>query len=345
VRIYRREGSKIWWAQWRNRRQSLGTTDREAAELAFRQLQRRSSDPTYRAPDPAATLTRELDAFIARQKERGRSPDTIEMYELHARTLTSVLGGSTPIAEIDAAAIERYVSTRTRAGASKSYRWKELCTLRGCLKRSRRNGTYPWALDQVMPDDLQPEYVPLTRHLMLADVAALLAELPLRRRAVVAFIVATGSDLGSVWRATATDFQPHAIRVRGTKNAKRDRIVPILALMKALAEEARQGVPFEPWASMRRDLARACGRAGTAVVTARDLRRSTGRILRAAGVQPSLIGPILGHAAGSRVTAQTYAQIEPAELGAQIDRVTSQSVTPGDVTAGGARKRGRGRAA
>ena len=328
MRLYRRYEGGFWYVQARNKRTCLYVTDRKAAELAVRELDRRHADPTYRPPDPSATLKAELAGFIQRQREKGRAPGTIAMYELHARSLAAELGAETPIAQVDAAAIERFVSARTKAGASKSYRWKELCTLRGALKRARRHGRYPFGLDQVMPDDAQPVYVPLTRHLLLPDVRKLLAELDPERRAVVAFIVATAADLGSVWRAEREDFQRGFIRVRGSKTVNRHRVVPILEPFAALARMAQEGFPFAPWGNVRRDLARACKRAGVAVVTARDLRRSHGRILRAAGVVPSLIGPMLGHAPGSPVTALAYAQLDPAELGALIEGQLAQHVTP-----------------
>lgn len=343
MRIYRRKGSKIWYVQWRNRRTSLGTTDETAAQLKFRDLQRRDADPTYRVADPDATLGRELTEFIDRQRERGRAPDTIRMYELHQRSLCAVLGEHTPIAQVDAEAVERYVSVRTAAKASKSYRWKEICTLRGALKRARKQGRYPWALDQVMPDDLQPAYKPGTRHLLLPDLVLLMAELKPKRRAVVAFVVATGADKASIWRAKPGDFEATSIRVHGSKTSARARVVPRLAVFAALAEEAEAGAPYEPWASARRDLARACKRAGVDRVTLRDLRRSTGRILRAAGVDPSLIGPMLGHAPGSRVTAQTYAQIQPAELGALIDGAVRRNVDTSKKVKAKRNKRSRGR--
>lgn len=327
MRIYRRKPSKVWWVQWKGQRTSLGTTDETAAQLKFRELQRRDADPTYREADPSATLRAEIDGFIARQREKGRAPGTITMYELHRDLICEALGDFTPIADVDAAAVDRYISIQTQAGDSKSYRWKQLCTLRGTLKRARKLGRYPFALDQVMPDDAQPEYEPLTRHLLLPDVRRLLKALPSRRRAAVAFIVCTGADLGCLERAEAGDVAGGFARVRGSKTKHRDRTVPLLPLFGEIVRLVKP--PFERWPNMRRDLARACKKAKVDVVTARDLRRSHGRILRAAGVEPSLIGPMLGHAPGSPVTAKSYAQVTPAELGrlvgGQIKRARKKS--------------------
>lgn len=316
--IYPRGKRRTLWAQWRGQRWSLQTTDRKIAESRLREHQRRTLDPSYRPTDPTATLANEIAGFIRRQAERGRAPGTLAMYELHGRSLCAVLGADTPIESVDAAAIDRYVSVRTNEGASKSYRWKELCTLRGALKRARKLGRYSRALDVVMPDDIQPDYTPLTRHLLLPDMRRLLRELDSERQRAVAFIVCTGADLGCLERAEAGDVAGGFARVRGSKTRARDRTVPLLPLFGALTALCRP--PFRSWRNCRRDLIRACKRAKVASVTARDLRRSHGRILRTAGVEPSLIGPMLGHAPGSPVTALTYAQISPAELGAQITR-------------------------
>lgn len=320
--IYPRGKRRTLWAQWRGQRWSLQTTDRKIAESRLREFQRRTLDPSYRPTDPSATLANEIAGFIQRQAERGRAPGTLAMYELHGRSLCTVIGGDTPIEQVDAAAIDRYVSVRTNDGASKSYRWKELCTLRGVLKRARKLGRYSRALDVVMPDDIQPDYTPLTRHLLLPDVRRLLKELDSERQRAVAFIVCTGADLGCLVRAEAGDVAGGFARVRGSKTRLRDRVVPLLLLFGSLT--ALCAPPFRSWPNARRDLIRAAKRAGVAEVTARDLRRSHGRILRTAGVEPSLIAPMLGHAPGSPVTALTYAQISPGELGRLITRGTKK---------------------
>lgn len=343
MRIYRRSGSKVWWYYWRGERASTGFTDQRAAEAWFREFQRSKADPGYRPPDPSANLANELDAYITYKRDHAkkkRAPGTIRMYETHAAHLIKVLGAETPLAAIDLAAVERYIARRTADRADESTRWKEFCTLRGALKRAKRLGRFPRAIEEITPDDMQPKYVPLTRHLLLPDVARLMAELPAKRRAVVAFLVAFGADLGCVERCQPGDIDTRAgvARIRGSKTTHRDRVVPVLPVFKALAKEAAAGVPFAPWPSIRRDLIRAATRADVGPwwakwhppwkprrhITARDLRRSHGRILRAAGVEPHLIAPMLGHAPGSPVTALTYAQITPTELGAQIAARTKQ---------------------
>jgi integrase len=66
-----------------------------------------------------------------------------------------------------------------------------------------------------------------------------------------------------------------------------------------------------------RDIAAACRRAGVPRVTPRDLRRSHGKALAAAGVAPHLIGRMLRHT-DSRMAERTYAVPERFDIGRQI---------------------------
>ena len=320
MRIYRR--GEVYWCQFRGKRFSLGVTDRKAAEAKFREVQRADADPNYRPPDET-TLGEALKLFVAKQQERGRAQGTLDMYDRHVRHLVRVLGEHTPLASIEAREVDDYLSTRYDEGAASTSRWKELCTLRGCLKLMRRHKRYPHALDEVMPEEFEGrESTPGDRHLLLPDVEKLLAALPDNRAAVVAFIVATAVDYPSgcdETTASDVDFAKGLVRVRGSKTAYRDRVVPILPLFEPLLRRAVGAMPFEPWGNVRRDLEVACRRAGVGQVTPRDLRRSHARILRAAGVEPSLIAGMLGHRDG-RMVERVYGRLQPDELGALVSR-------------------------
>lgn len=314
ARLYRRGKKGIFWFQLRNKRRSTGTADRKAAELFVANLERRIADPTYRAAD-GTTLGRALKAFYAKQAEDGRAGGTLKMYETHAAHLCEVLGEDTPIAAIGAEELDGYVSTRRAEGAKDPTVHKELTTLRGTLKRARRHRKYPFALDEVMPK-LSGASKPGTRHLLLPAVKALLSQLPLHRQAVVCFIVATGADWASVEAARKGDInlKTGTILVRGTKTNHRWRTLPILAPFRDLVQVAATSLPFSPWGNVRRDLAVACKRALVPRVTPRDLRRSHGSILTQAGVEPHLVGKMLGHA-DSRMVERVYGQMSPSALG------------------------------
>lgn len=348
VRLYRRGKSRIYWVQFHNERKSLGTTDTKAAEAAFRELQRRHADPNYRPPDQTATLGRALKTFAEKQAERGRAGGTLSMYERHTAHLARVLGEHTPLGQIDAQQVDRYLSTRHKDGAAKTTQWKELCTLRGALKLARRHKLYPHPLDEVMPETFDGrESTPGTAHLLLPDVEKLLAALPEPRAVVVAYIVATAADWSSVALAKKADVDLKAglVVVHGSKTAHRQRTIPILKPFRALLVRAAKGMPFAPWDSVRRDLEVACRRAKVGKVTPRDLRRSHARILRALGVEPSAIGAMLGHRDG-RMVERVYGKIEPAELGAIIGAQTgTKSVQKPGSKAGAKARSSRKKAA
>jgi len=323
-RLYKR--GKIWWYQFRGGRYSTHCTDKKAAELESREIERRVSDPTYRAANQA-TLADVYPDFVAQQQQRKRSAGTLKMYDTHLAHLARVFGDDASLASLSAARLDGYVNTRHREGAKSTTIHKELTSLRGMLKLARRHGLYPFALDEVMPL-VDGASEPGTRHLTAQQVPKLLAHLPAKRAAFVAFIVATGADLSSAETAEASDVDLKAgtILVRGTKTNHRWRTVPILKPFAKLAERAAKDLPFEPWGNVRRDLEVACRRAKVPRVTPRDLRRTHGSILRQLGVEPHLIGKMLGHA-DSRMVEKVYGQLPADALGKLMGERVGTQVT------------------
>lgn len=325
--LYKR--GRVWWFKLHGDRQSTKCTDRKAAEIVYANAQRAAVDPTYRPPD-ATTLEQALESFEAQQKQRGRAEGTVKQYGVHASHLARLLGEHTPIARIAAPEVDGYLATRHKEGAARGTQHKELCTLRGALKLARRHGKYPHALDQVMPHDFEHTYKPLERHLTLDQVRLLISALPANRAAPIAFIIAFAADWRSVEIAQPGDIDLKHGRalIRGSKNPHRWRTIPILPQFKVWAEVAAKGLPFEPWTNVRRDLEVACRRAEELAnegrdpklprieipkVTPRDLRRSHARALRAKGVEPHLIGKMLGHV-DSRMVERVYGQLPPEAL-------------------------------
>lgn len=332
-RLYKR--GQIWWYQFRGGRYSTHCTDKKAAELESREIERRVADPTYRAANQA-TLGHVYPDFVAQQQQRKRSAGTLKMYETHMAHLNRVFGSTASLASLNAARLDGYVKTRHGEGAQSPTIHKELTTLRGVLKLARRHGLFPHALDEVMPL-VEGASEPGTRHLTEQQVPKLLAHLAPKRAAFCAFIVATGADLASVESAELgdVDLKTGTILVRGTKTNHRWRTVPILKPFAKLAERAAKGLPFEPWGNVRRDLEVACRRAKVPRVTPRDLRRTHGSILRQRGVEPHLIGKMLGHA-DSRMVEKVYGQLPADALGKLL------SARVGTQTTQSKRKRGKG---
>lgn len=340
AKLYKR--GKVWWFQFRNKRQSTRCTDRTAAALVARDIERRAADPTYRPPN-ATTLGAALQAFCELQRERGKAEGTLKMYDRHIRHIARLLGQRTPLASIEAPELDGYTSARLAEGAARTSVGKELSTIRGTLRLARRRKQYPFALEEVMPSGFALEYVPGTAHLKEAQVERLLAVLPPKRRAFVAFIVATGADLACVELARRTDinFRSGTVKVHGSKTRHRKRELPILAPFEELLRFAAQYLPFEPWGNVRRDLTVACKRARVPRVTPRDLRRTHGAILRQLGVEPHLIGKMLGHG-DSRMVERVYGPIPADSLGELISLRIGTRTVHGTENEGGAAKRSAG---
>ena len=331
-RLYRRGKKKIYWYAFHGKRVSTGCTDRVAAELAARDIERRFADPSYRPAHEAISLDQAVTNFIEHKEGRGKAPGTVSMYERHGAHLARVLGKGTPLPAIQAPEIDHFVTTRLADGAARTTVGKELSTLRGTLKHARRAGQYPFALEEVMPADFELAYVPVTRHLKEGQVRKLLAKLEPRRRAVVAFIVATGADWVGVEQAERRDLNLTAgtILVRGTKNKRRTRLRPVLSIFRDLLEFAAPYMPFEPWGNVRRDLEVACRRAEVPRITPRDLRRTHGHILKARGIKSDLIGRQLGHADG-RMTDLVYSPLDADDLGEIIEARIETGTKPVQV--------------
>jgi len=325
ARVYRHENGTYYF-QFRGKRRSLKTKDREVAKLAAANIERRAADPTYAAAHEA-TLTEALQEFVAQQRQRRKAEGTLKMYGFHLGHLVRVLGDETLLVEIDAKAVDRYLLKRDQEGAELSTQGKELSTLRGALRLAARQGKYHRSLDAVMPHNFKIKYTPGTRALTLEQAASLIRALSPKRAAVCAFIVATGADLKSVWLAERADFKladkAPSILVRGSKNRHRWRTIPVLRPFARMAELAAAGAPFEPWGNVRRDMTVACKKAGVPRVSPRDLRRSHGNILRAMGVEPHLIGKMLGHR-DARMVELVYGQLPFDALGELMRERTSQ---------------------
>src|SRR4029077_11509675 len=152
--------------------------------------------------------------------------------------------------------------------------------------------------------------------LTAAELRAVLASLPDAKAAFVAWIVATGSDLGDLERAQPEDldWRRGLVRVRGTKTVFRDRFVPITRLTRPLLHLAElHGPPFAPWPWVAGALRKLAVRLGIPHFSPKDLRRTHGQWLRSAGVEPHLIGRVLGHA-DSEMADRIYAQGEEVEI-------------------------------
>ncbi len=221
------------------------------------------------------------------------------------------------LADVDAAACERFIESRLQEGAAQTTVKKELRALGATLRHARRSGLYERDPAAVIPE-LEETYRPRERALTPWELVGLVGALPPARAAHVVFIVCTGARWSESTRARLEDVAGSMVMLRGTKTKRALRTVPVPPTMRgalgwALANAEGALVLHAPWGNVRRDLAVACAAIGIAPVTPNDLRRTFGTWLRMSGLTPDLIGIAMGHADG-RMAERVYGRIGPADL-------------------------------
>ncbi len=338
MRLYKR--GRTWWCWYfeNGQRQVRSTRcrDQKAAELVARNWERDAADPRHAAAR-TASLTSALTLLLKDREEQARagrrSFDTVSFYREKAGHLVRIFelgadGNRVPflLAKLEPSHVDSYISQRRTEGASESTIYKEMVTLRASLRLARRAGIWFGEPAAICPIAFAPEYKPRTRALTQKELQALLAQLLPDRAARVAFIVATSAS----WRETELALDEDVthnlstVLIRGTKRTTRYRTVPIVSdaarsLLEYVLRHAAgtDGVLFLPWASARRDLLVACKRAGIPRCSPNDLRRTCATWLRAAGVPPDLIAPVMGHA-DTRMVERVYGRLPVQTLASRI---------------------------
>ena len=340
-KLFKRGDGDIWYckvvgADGVRRMHSTRCTDKRAAEIRRRQLERAAADPDHAAA--GATLTQAIQAFLADRAELvragRRAPATLEFYTRKVGHVVRVLEGvpdegtyqPLPLARFGAVDVDRYITARRGEKAGENTISKELVALRGVLRLALRRGLWKGQIEAIMPIAFAPDYKPRTRALSHAELPALLAELSPDKAARVALIVATSACASEAEKVRRDDVTADASRVllRGTKRPGRWRTVVIVlpwqrALMGFALDHAQgeDNALFLPWGNIRRDLIAACDRAKIPPCSPNDLRRTFSRWLRAEGVPLEVIAPLMGHAT-TKMVQLVYGVQTPDELAARV---------------------------
>jgi len=368
MRLYKR--GRTWWCWYydstgKRVRTSTHCQDKNAADRVARQLERDAADPDN-ATAREATLSDALDRLLrdreAKAKRGERSMATVGFYREKAGHWVRILERDDQGREVrfllsvlKPRHIDQFIEKRTEEGASSHTIAKELVTIRAALKLAKRAGLWHGDIEKLLPSDFSTQYKPKKRSLSREELYKLLAELEPDRAARIAFIVATSACWGETVRAVrahvAKDLR--TVLIDGTKRASRQRIVPIVSVeQRSLLEYALEhaqgtdGDLFTHWQNARRDIHRACDRAGIPRCSPNDLRRTCATWLHAAGVTPDLIAPIMGHA-DSRMVERVYGRLSSEQLGQRIaatlgcDTFVTASVDSGAPDGQSGRKRDR----
>lgn len=321
-----REPSGLW------RKVSTRCTDRKAAELVDRRLQREMADPAA-AAEATASLEGLLTDYLNSRIARGRAEGSIEHVHQKSRALVTFLPERA--AEVTHAECEAYIVARLKGRdghrpVQLTTIKKEFRVLKAALTLARRNGKFARDPDAVIPE-LEETYKPRKRALEPWDLVCLclffVQSGNARRAAHVTFIMATGARWSESERARREDAGAELVFLRGTKTEGSLRFVPVLTqitaapLAWALANAPGTDMLFDAWGNVRRDLAYACSQLGIPPVTPNDLRRSFAKWLRVGGASPADIAAAMGHTT-SRMVERIYGRVEPAELRKLLEQST-----------------------
>lgn len=309
----------------RKRRQSTREANRRTAEVIAHGRERAAFDSQHTAPQ---TLEAAANAFLTHPDTLALAAGTQEMYRKKIGVLFRLLGRARLLASIDAERVDWYTAERLGEDVKRATIHKERTALRCILKLARRYKKFPYALDEVF-SPFSGKSEPKDRWCTPEEAWAIIHALPPHRGAVVAFHVATGTNLSECLRAQPEDVhklpvdghEHTVVYIRGTKRATRKRTSPVfvwglpfLAFARENAGVTKGRPMFQDWTkAMRWDLKRVTARLGIPGVSSNDFRRTYSQWLRQRGVDPQLIGPAMGHA-DSRMVETTYGRLPPESL-------------------------------
>ncbi len=343
-KLYKRNGT--FYADYIDRsgkrcRVSTRTGDPHVARQRLRDLELATTD---RATHSTETVAHALSYFVDIACA-AKPAATIESYRQKAGHIHRLLG-TILLDVLDREAVERYIATRLDEGAHRHSVHKELVVLRGAISSAydrKRTATS----SSVVPK-FRTGYVPRTTYLTPDQFMALVEHLVppeypkateatkrarierRNRRALYCLLIALASPrVGEVeamqWEHV--DLARDVLRVPKGKTIS--RVVAIHPVLRPWLEALNRGTGpiVEPWPNVRRDLPRACARAGVPRCTPNDLRRTFASWLVQAGTSLLVVSRLLGHSS-TRMVDLVYGQLDEATLAAAIQRL------PGGCAAG-----------
>jgi integrase len=306
------------------------TLDGASAFLAERE--RRSVNPLHKAATQATVG--EWAKNTCEVKRKTKSEGTLQMYEQKLGHVVRIFGAHSPMMDIDAKAVDRFIDQRQKEGVTNNTIHRELTCMMQMLKLARRNGAFHLEISQVKPFGFSADYVPRKTHLKPDELPVLLAApgMTPERVAWVCLALATGGDISDVERVQAGDYDPETqtIQMRGTKTRFRSARIPVPDMYQELLERSLPYLPLS-WPRVSKDLPEICERVGITRVTPKDLRRTASTWLKAAGVALDVLGRWMRHG-GAKVAFDVYDQSSAEVTGDAIRRQTQDRHTaPGPL--------------
>jgi len=211
---------------------------------------------------------------------------------------------------------------------------KELLIVRQGSKRGQRYKKFFGDLDEFIPETLQAGYKPRSARLTIEQARQLLEVATPHRRDWLLWALHTGLDPAPTHRITREHFDLElgangVVYAPDRKNEYReDRPIPLTTEVRQMVDrrfaDDRTEYLFRPvWTpqQFRPCMERWCKRAGIEQrIRWKDLRRTHASFMGDGGAAPAVIGKLLGHAPGSKVTDQVYMH---AELAAREEAIST----------------------
>ena len=316
---------KVWYISWyengRKERESTSCTDKKAADTYFRRKQRELADPTHHAANQA-TIDSAAKRFLLELDDETIADETRSMYSQKCRHLIRLLG-DVHLSQIATAHVTAYTKARAEEGAKRNTIHKELVALRRLLRSAQRARELIVDPRAIIPK-YSSGYEPTEQTVSDDDIWAVMAHLEPGRAAWIAFFVGTSARRKEARRSRSEDLGEEAIRLRGSKTESSHRVVPVLLMFKPWIDFVRKhadGAPpllFRPWGNLRRDLHRACKRAGVPAFGPNQLRHTHATKLVRAGVPYELAAKMLGHRS-TAMLQRVYGHLDAADVGFLIE--------------------------
>lgn len=330
--LYKRGESAKWWVKVKvpGRKafaRTTGTANRRTAERVAEKLEREAAvqgNPT--------TLQAALTALMEHQNDKGDSPHTLAITERCGRHLVTYFDRHRDVREIGLKETTEYMRAR-REYAKDSTIYRELRTLREALTQLKRLGAYTGEPSAVWPAALPQTFPAKDRWVTPAEWRKLYAALSPRWKDHLVVYTFSGLRLSELFALLPehASFAERKLYAPGTKTEGAKRWVPLHPEVEAvLRRRLRKGEPFfqlddgcdyeHTRVRLYRALMRATRKAGIAMVSANDLRRTFCSWCYQNGVSEADCGRWLGHR-NSRMVRDVYGHDSPENAARKLDAV------------------------
>ena len=263
---------------------------------------------------------------------------TRDSYSQKARHLGRLLG-TKQLDDLTRAQVERYIATRIADGAHTHTIHKELVVLRGALTSAEARGTFHGVIAKLVPR-FKAKYTPRETYLTPAQFTALMAAIvatphPNAKPETIAKIDLLPADRARVASSRRAGEAPvvgrrprarHDPRAEGQDQGAHGADPPGAAALARSAPPIDRAV-IEPWGNDKRELQRACERAGVPRVTPNDLRRTFATWLKQNDVDSAVVAAMMGHSSTAMVD-KVYGKLDEATYRRAIAKLPAGDAQP-----------------